>query len=71
MKVTLKEFKNSFVPVRDNFYLHIPTQKTYAAVFLDDTQEVYLLEPVEFEEKVEKIEEKITKRLGEMLDTFI
>jgi len=71
MKVTLKEFKNSFVSVRDNFYLHIPTQKIYAAVLLDDTQEVLLLEPLIFEEKIEKMEEKVTKRLGELLGSFV
>jgi len=71
MIINIKKFKNSFISIRDNYVLEIKTGKTYVANYLDDSNEILLLEPNEFEEKLEKIEKKVSKKFGNILSEIV
>ena len=71
MIVSIKQFKNSFVPVRDNYVIEIKTGKTYVANYLDDRDEVLLLEPKDYEEKIEKLEQKVTEKFEKIISSIV
>jgi len=71
MKISIENFKNSFIPIKDNYVLEIKTGKTYVANYLDDTNEVLLLEPENYEKNIEKLSKKATKRLEELFWDFV
>ena len=71
MTISIFDFKNSFVPVRDNYVVEIKTGKTYVANYLDDRDEVLLLEPKDYEEKIEKLEQKVTKKFEKIISSIV
>ena len=72
--VSPQELAEKFTHIKDNYVLEIATGKTWAVVKLDDPQYegmYQLIEPVRFEENMEKIEkslkpffEKLKKEMG-------
>lgn len=71
MIISIENFKNSFVPIRDNYVLEIKTGKTYVANYLDDRDEILLLEPKEYEEKIEILSQKVTKKFEKILEEIV
>ena len=58
--VSPQELAEKFTHIKDNYILEISTGKTWAVVKLDDPQYegmYQLIEPVRFEENIEKIAE--------------
>ncbi len=70
MRVLVKEFKNTFIPLRDNYFLELKTQKVYAMCGFD-RNEVVLIEPKLYEENFEKIAQKLLKVIEKMVKETI
>ena len=71
MIISAENFKNSFIPIRDNYVLEIKTREIYTATYLDDKKEILLLEPKEYEEKLEILSQKVTERFEKILDEIV
>ena len=69
MIVTIEEFKNRFIPIpnAEGYFTDIHTGKTYGASFDDINDNVILVDIIEFEEKIEKVE----KQLGDFLNNLV
>jgi hypothetical protein len=70
MRVLVKEFKNSFIPLRDNYFLELKTQKVYAMCGFDNN-EVVLIEPKMYEKNFEKIAQKLPKVIEKIVKETI
>ena len=67
MIVTKKEFSERFIYIRENYVTDAKTGKTYAFVVLDEPEDaIQLIDPVKFEDNLEKIEKGI-KEFAEKL----
>jgi len=53
------ELKEQYIHLLDNYFLEIVTQKTYAITKDDVTENYILLEPMQFEDNLEKIQIKV------------
>ena len=53
------ELKKQYIHLSDNYFLEIMTQKTYAIIKDDATRAYILLEPMQFEDNIQKIQLKV------------
>ena len=53
------ELKEQYIHLSDNYFLEIMTQKTYSIIKDDVTGEYILLEPIQFEDNMQKIQLKV------------
>jgi len=58
--ISLKEFKDAYTT---NYVVEITTGKTYGAIYIEDTQEMALFEPKEFEEISDKLSNRVINYL--------
>ena len=67
--VSQEEFKNKYTIIENTngYVTEITTGKTYVAIFLDDTHEIQLMEPKQYEENMEKIKKQLENKFKEIL----
>jgi len=61
--ISLKEFKDAYTTITNNYVVEITTGKTYGAIYIEDTQEMALFEPKEFEEISDKLSNRVINYL--------